>query len=82
MMTCLRLALLTMLLVLGVQTNAFAMTFEETPYFNDLVKAGKIDPVARRLPQQPRIIDLEKLGREPGIHGGKMRMLMGSKKDV
>jgi len=81
-MRCLRLALLTMLLVLGVQTNAFAMTFEETPYFNDLVKAGKIDPVARRLPQQPRIIDLEKLGREPGIHGGKMRMLMGSKKDV
>ncbi|NNJ76210.1 MAG: ABC transporter substrate-binding protein [Anderseniella sp.] len=74
--------MLTMLLVLGVQTNAFAMTFEETPYFNDLVKAGKIDPVAKRLPQQPRVIDLETLGREPGVHGGKMRMLMGSKKDV
>lgn len=82
MMVCLRLALLGMLLVLGAQTSAFATAFQETPYFSDLVKTGKIDPVAKRLPQQPRIIDLEKLGREPGVHGGKLRMLMGSKKDV
>ena len=82
MIRCVRLALLTMLMVFGVQANAFAMTYEETPYFEDLVKAGKIDPVAKRLPEQPRVIDLEALGRKPGVHGGKMRMLMGSKKDV
>lgn len=82
MMMRLRLVLLGLLLVLGAHTNAFAMTFKETPYFGHLVQAGKIDPVAKRLPQLPRIIDLEQIGREPGQHGGKLRMLMGSKKDV
>lgn len=82
MMNCLRLAVLSMLLVLGSQTSTFAMVYKETPYFSQMVEEGEIDPVEKRVPQQPRIIDLEEIGREPGVHGGKLRMLMGSKKDV
>jgi peptide/nickel transport system substrate-binding protein len=70
------------MLLLAMQANAFAMTYKETPYFGHTVQAGRIDPVAKRLPSEPRVIDLEKMGRKPGKHGGKLRMLMGSKKDV
>ncbi|MGI9512027.1 MAG: ABC transporter substrate-binding protein [Anderseniella sp.] len=79
---CLRLAVLGFLMLAGLHASAFAMTLQETPYLADMVKAGKIDPIAKRLPTRPRIVDLEKLGREPGRHGGKLRMLMGRKKDV
>ncbi len=82
MMNCLRLAVLGFLVLAGMHASAFALTLQETPYLEAMVKAGEIDPVAKRLPAQPRIIDLEKLGREPGRHGGKLRMLMGRKKDV
>ena len=82
MMNCLRLVMLSMLLVLAGQASALAMDYKETPYLSQMVEEGEIDPVEKRVPQQPRIIDLEEMGREPGVHGGKLRMLMGSKKDV
>jgi len=78
----LRVVLLSLFLVLGAHANAVAGTYNETPYFAHMVQAGKIDPVEKRLPKQPRVVDLEKLGREPGKHGGNLRMLMASKKDV
>jgi peptide/nickel transport system substrate-binding protein len=58
------------------------MTYVETPMLADKVKSGEIDPVAKRLPAEPRVIDLKAMGREPGEHGGNMTMLMGSGKDV
>ena len=58
------------------------MTYVETPMLADKVKSGEIDPVGKRLPSEPRVIDLKAMGREPGQHGGSMTMLMGSGKDV
>ena len=54
----------------------------ETPSLKADVDAGKLPAVADRLPAQPRVIDLQGLGREPGQHGGKIRMLMGKQKDI
>ena len=54
----------------------------ETPYLKAKVEKGEIDPVEQRVPLEPRVIDLEKMGREPGKHGGTMTMLMGRGKDV
>ena len=54
----------------------------ETPFLEAQVADGKIDPVARRIPAAPRIVDVAQMGREPGRHGGTMTMLMGSGKDV
>lgn len=69
-------------LLFASHVNALALELQETPYFGHMIEAGKMDPVEKRLPGVPRIIDMEKAGKQPGKHGGKMRMLMASAKDV
>ncbi|MGO4406913.1 ABC transporter substrate-binding protein [Bosea sp. RAF48] len=54
----------------------------DSPFFAEKVNAGTLPPVAQRLPAVPRLIDLGKLGRTPGRHGGNIRMLMGDQRDV
>jgi peptide/nickel transport system substrate-binding protein len=61
---------------------AHAEPFIETPELAGKVKAGALPPISERLPRTPRVIDLTKLGRTPGRHGGVMRMLMGREKDI
>jgi len=60
----------------------FASQFQETPAFAELVAAGKLPPVAERLPGEPRVVNLSELGLKPGRHGGRMRLLMGKQKDI
>lgn len=57
-------------------------TLIETPDLETRVAAGKLPPVAQRIPAAPRVIDLKAVGRELGRHGGHMRMLMGRAKDL
>jgi len=54
----------------------------EPPYLAEAVAAGELPPVGGRVPQKPRIIDLASMGREPGRHGGQLRMLMADQKDL
>ena len=54
----------------------------ETPFFADAVSAGKLPPVAERLPRAPRVIDLPALGRATGQPGGVWRMLMSDQRDL
>ena len=54
----------------------------EAPFFADEVAAGKLPPVADRLPKSPRVIDLKAMGREIGEPGGTWRMLMGDQRDL
>ena len=46
------------------------------------VQAGELPPVADRLPRRPLVTRLEAIGREPGRHGGRLRMLVSRAKDV
>lgn len=46
------------------------------------VAEGKLPPIAERLPKAPRVINVAAMGREPGRHGGRIRMLIGSAKDI
>ncbi|MFQ5626475.1 MAG: ABC transporter substrate-binding protein, partial [Methyloligellaceae bacterium] len=62
--------------------TGFASEFKETPSLAELVAAGKLPPVAKRLPAEPRVINLPELGLKPGRHGGRMRLLMGKQKDI
>ncbi|SDG24376.1 ABC transporter substrate-binding protein [Bosea robiniae] len=64
------------------QAAPFSGTAIDSPFFADQVAAGTLPPVAARLPANPRIIDLAALGREPGRHGGNIRMLMGDQRDI
>ncbi len=54
----------------------------ETPFFRDAVTAGKLPPVAGRVPTAPRVVDLPAMGRETGQPGGIWRMLMGDQRDL
>lgn len=48
----------------------------------DRVAAGALPPMATRLPQEPRVIDLAAMGRVPGRAGGQLRILIGGQRDV
>jgi len=50
----------------------------ETPYFADAVASGKLPPVLQRIPSEPALAELEKIGRP----GGDLRLLMASPKDT
>ena len=56
--------------------------FVEPPALAERVRAGELPPVAERLPRRPRVTRLEAIGREPGRHGGRLRMLMSRARDV
>src|SRR5882724_3469740 len=54
----------------GTSALAFAADYHEAPVLADMVKAGKLPPVAERLPEHPRVVTpVEK----PGDYGGTWR---------
>lgn len=53
----------------------------EPPMLADQVKAGKLPPLAKRLPEAPLVVRME-AGAEPGRHGGSLNMLIGRSRDV
>jgi peptide/nickel transport system substrate-binding protein len=55
--------------------------FIEPPAFADDVKAGKLPPVAKRLPETPLVAKFE-AGAEAGQYGGALNMLIGRSRDV
>ncbi len=75
----LRFLLLTLGLLLA--PPAMALELRETPSLQARVDAGSLPPVAERLPASFRsvVVDGE---REPGEHGGQLRLLMGKQKDI
>lgn len=64
------------------QAAPFSGTAIDSPFFAERITAGTLPPLAERLPANPRMIDLEALGRQPGRHGGNIRMLMGDQRDI
>jgi peptide/nickel transport system substrate-binding protein len=61
---------------------ARAVEYQETPMFKDDVAAGKLPPVAERLPEHPAVIDLKAMGRTIGKPGGELHTLIGPPKDT
>ncbi len=57
-------------------------TAQEGPYFRSDVANGKLPPIAKRLPDHPRVMDMTALKRETGRPGGTWRMLMGDQRDL
>jgi len=53
----------------------------EPPAFEADVKAGKLPPVAKRLPENPLVLNLP-AGAQPGQYGGSLNMLIGRSRDV
>jgi len=55
---------------------------EEPPILQADVAAGKLPPVAERLPQPPLVVDLKRPNWTQGAYGGEMRMLMAKDRDI
>ncbi len=55
---------------------------EEPPALQADVTAGKLPPVAQRLPRDPLVVDIKRSGWSPGRYGGEMRMLMAKDRDI
>ncbi len=54
----------------------------ETPYLSAAVAAGRLPPVGERIPVEPAVVDLVRLGRTVGQPGGDLQILMAKPKDV
>jgi peptide/nickel transport system substrate-binding protein len=67
-------------LVLAMPAGAAEM--KEPPSLAGDVKAGKLPPVAERLPALPHITDMESAGLKTGSYGGKLKTIVGREKDV
>ena len=76
----------TALAVIGAmlvpQRLVSAAEMQEVPFLQEQVRSGALPPVARRIPAQPRIIDVRANGKTPGRYGGSLRMLMGDQRDI
>ncbi len=73
--------LLAMMAGAALPVRAFARSLD-APYLAARIDAGELPELGLRLPKTPRVIDLAAMGREPGRHGGKVRMLIGRQKDI
>lgn len=77
--------LLAVLAMLAAATTFGARaetSFIEPPVFIADVKAGKLPPVAERLPALPSTAAFDRAGQVPGVYGGTLRMLMARQRDV
>jgi len=59
-----------------------AVAAEEPPYFKADVEAGKLPPVAKRLPQTPLVVDVTRSDWELGRYGGELRTLLAKDRDI
>ena len=61
---------------------AAAVGAQEPPTLQEAVAAGKLPPLAERLPKKPLVVDLKRPDWTPGRYGGEMRMLMAKDRDI
>lgn len=61
---------------------AQAQTVEEPSYLASRIASGELPEMAKRLPDNPLVIDIPALGREYGTYGGSIRTLMARSKDI
>jgi peptide/nickel transport system substrate-binding protein len=69
-------ALVALLLLTG------AARADEPPMLEPDVAAGRLPPLAQRLPAIPRVVDVKRPNWTPGQYGGEMRMLMAKDRDI
>jgi peptide/nickel transport system substrate-binding protein len=70
------------LLAAAAATSASALTMQETPMLAADVAAGKLPPVAERVPSVPEIVPFDGKQRVIGKSGGDLRMLIARAQDV
>src|SRR4051812_50065756 len=72
-----RLALTALLALAGT-----AQAYVEPPAFAEQVRAGKLPPVDKRVPQKPLVVPLGEGGTSLGRYGGTLNTLAGRRRDT
>ena len=54
----------------------------DSDFLSKRVASGELPELHKRLPDNPRVVNLTSMGRQPGQHGGRIRMLIGQHKDI
>lgn len=70
------------LALLAAGAAAEPTRFSEAPVLAEQVKAGKLPPLAERLPERPQVARMPWPGQSVGRYGGELTMLMSSAKDT
>ena len=65
-----------------ISVSADGLSYKNPPSLDRLVMAGRLPPVAERLPEMPHVTDPTTIGRGFGRSGGKLTMLMARDKDL
>ncbi|MBM3572173.1 MAG: ABC transporter substrate-binding protein, partial [Alphaproteobacteria bacterium] len=68
--------------LIGAAAPGIALELIEPPMLAQQVAAGRLPPIAQRLPQSPAVAALDQPDQTPGTHGGSIRMLMGAARDM
>ncbi|MGE5147704.1 MAG: ABC transporter substrate-binding protein, partial [Candidatus Eiseniibacteriota bacterium] len=68
-------------LVTAAAWPAAALELKETPSLAADVAAGKLPPVAQRVPENPSIVEFDNPWQQPGEPGGTLRIIMARAKD-
>lgn len=71
-----------MLTLLPLCATADPLKMVETPYWQSDVTKGTLDPIEKRMPMVPLVVDLAEKGREFGQQGGTLRTMITRSKDV
>jgi peptide/nickel transport system substrate-binding protein len=70
-------------ILLGLALPALAgPALVETPIYEQDVAAGKLPPVAQRVPQVPSVVDMAAEGKEPGRSGGEIAWMAARARDI
>ncbi|MGK9164865.1 ABC transporter substrate-binding protein [Inquilinus limosus] len=69
-------------LAVAVPAGAASLTLVETPMYEQDVAAGKLPPVAKRVPEAPSVVDVAAEGKEPGRQGGQISWMAGRARDI
>lgn len=75
-------ALAAALLAAILPAGAAEILMKETPSLAAAVQRGALPPVAQRAPKTPLVVDLDGRGRTVGKHGGDLRTLSASVRDL
>ncbi|WP_395676649.1 ABC transporter substrate-binding protein [Inquilinus sp.] len=69
-------------LAVAIPAGAASPTLVETPIYEQDVAAGKLPPVAQRVPEVPSVVDLAAEQKEPGKPGGEIAWMAGRARDI
>ncbi|HEX6138329.1 MAG TPA: ABC transporter substrate-binding protein [Casimicrobiaceae bacterium] len=69
-------------LALAVLAAWNARAAEEPPFLAVDVAAGKLPPLAQRVPRPPLVVDVKRPGWSEGRYGGEVRTLMAKDRDI